>query len=98
MAPRQAPTIGSPKLARRVSTSVIASVDRTIDLRRDVDVATMGSACGANAVIASIGNGAGVTVSNLPCVTAPGKKLITNRRILEQIFMHFGAMNLGKRL
>lgn len=47
----------------------------------------MGSACGANAVIASIGNGAGVTVANLPCVTAPGKKLIANRRILEQIFI-----------
>ena len=47
----------------------------------------MGSTCGANAIIASIENGAGVTVANLPCVTAPGKKLITNRRIIEQIFI-----------
>ena len=58
----------------------------------------MGSSCGANAVIASIGNGAGVTVANLPCVTAPGKKLITNRRILEQIFIALRCDELRKEI
>lgn len=47
----------------------------------------MGSTCGANAIIAGIDNAAGVTVANLPCVTATRKKLIANRRIFEQIFI-----------
>ncbi len=40
-------------------------------------------ACDANAVVAGIGNGAGVTVANLPCVTATRKKLITYGGIFE---------------
>lgn len=44
-------------------------------------------ACGANAVVAGIGNGAGVTIANLPCVTATRKELVANRVIFE--LLHF---------
>lgn len=71
----------------RVSASVIASVDRAIDLRRDVNVTTMGSTYGANAIIAGIGNGAGIAVANLPCVAAARKELVANRGIFE--LLHF---------
>ena len=35
-------------------------------------------ACGANAVVAGIGNGAGVTIANLPCVTAGSSSYFTS--------------------
>ena len=80
----------------RVSASVIASVDRAIDLRRDVNVTTMGSTYGANAIIAGIGNGAGIAVANLPCVTATRKKLIANRRIFEQVLIALRCDEFGE--
>ena len=42
---------------------------------------------GANAVVAGIGNGAGVTVANLPCVAAARKELVANRGTFE--LLHF---------
>ena len=44
-------------------------------------------ACGANAVVAGIGNGAGVTIANLPCVTATRKELVANRGIFELLHL-----------
>ena len=42
---------------------------------------------GANAVVAGIDNAAGVTVANLPCVTAARKELVANPGIFE--LLHF---------
>ena len=53
---------------------------------------------GANAVVAGIDNAAGVTVANLPCVTAPGKKLITYGGIFEQIFIALRCNEFRKRI
>ena len=53
---------------------------------------------GANAVVTGIGNGAGVAVANLPCVTATRKKLIANRRIFEQIVITLRCDELRERV
>ena len=42
---------------------------------------------GANAIVAGIGNGAGVTVANLPCITATRKKFIAYGGIFEQVLI-----------
>ena len=42
---------------------------------------------GADAVVTGIGNGAGIAVANLPCVTAARKELVANRGIFE--LLHF---------
>lgn len=42
---------------------------------------------GADAIVAGIGDGAGVTVANLPCVTTTGKKFIAYGGIFEQVFI-----------
>ncbi len=77
----------SSKLAVRVAARVVTAIDDAIVHLRDVNVATMGSTCGANAIIAGIGNGAGIAVANLPCVAAARKELVANRGIFE--LLHF---------
>lgn len=49
-----------------------------------------------NAIIACIGNGAGIAVANLPCVAATHKKLIANRRIFEQILIALRCDEFGE--
>lgn len=49
-----------------------------------------------NAVIVGIGNGAGIAVANLPCVTATRKKLIANRRIFEQVLIALRCDEFGE--
>lgn len=73
------------KLARRVAARVVAAIDNAIVHLSRHGATAVRLAGGANAVVAGIGNGAGITVANLPCVTAPGKKLIANRWIFKQI-------------
>ena len=41
----------------------------------------------SNIVLTIVGHGTGITVANLFCVTAPGKKLIAYSRIFEQVFV-----------
>mgnify|MGYP000387125840 CR=1 FL=1 len=86
------------RLAGRVAARVIATIDSAIGpiVRR---VATAVRLAGvADAVVTGIGNGAGVTVANLFCVTAPGKKLIANRLIFKQIVVTLRCDELRKQI
>ena len=62
---------------------VVTAIDDAIVHLPRCGASAMCLACDANAVVAGIGNGAGVTVANLPCVTATRKKLITYGGIFE---------------
>lgn len=55
-------------------------------------------ACGADTIVAGIGDGTGVTVANLPCIAAPGKKLIAYGVIFEQVFIALRGDELRERI
>lgn len=86
------------RLAGRVAARVIATIDSAIGpiVRRVATAVRL--AGGADAVVTGIGNGAGVTVANLFCVTAPGKKLIANRLIFKQIVVTLRCDELRKQI
>lgn len=84
------------RLAGRVAARVIATIDSAIGpiVRRVATAVRL--AGGANAVVAGIGNGAGIAVANLPCVAATRKKLIANRWIFEQILIALRCDEFGE--
>ncbi len=55
-------------------------------------------ACGADTIVAGIGDGTGVTVANLPRIAATRKKFIANRRIFEQVFVTLRCNEFRKRI
>ena len=55
-------------------------------------------ACGADTIVAGIGDGTGVTVANLPCIAAPGKKLIAYGVIFEQVFIALRGDELREQI
>lgn len=77
----------SSKLARRVTASVIASIDDAIVHLSRHGATAVRLAGGADAVVTGIGNGAGIAVANFPCVAAARKGLVANRGIFE--LLHF---------
>lgn len=77
----------SSKLARRVATRVVTAIDDAIVHPSRHGATAVPDAGGADAVVTGIGNGAGIAVANLPCVTAARKELVANRGIFE--LLHF---------
>ena len=77
----------SPKLAGRVAARVVTAIDDAIVHLLRHGATAVRLAGGADAVVTGIGNGAGIAVANLPCVTAARKELVANRGIFE--LLHF---------
>ena len=77
----------SSKLARRVAARVVTAIDDVIVHLSRHGATAVRLAGGADAVVTGIGNGAGIAVANLPCVTAARKELVANRGIFE--LLHF---------
>lgn len=77
----------SSKLAGRVAALVVTAIDDAIVHLSRHGGSAVRLAGGADAVVTGIGNGAGIAVANLPCVTAARKELVANLGIFE--LLHF---------